>query len=157
MRRNAMRLAGFGVIFGLAACAANGTEVAPVAPNDVAFDGGAVAQSLTGVAGNAADGRTWFIDRQLGNCLACHQNSDAKEQQFHGEIGPSLDGVGGRWSEAELRGIVTNSKKTFEGTIMPGFYTQAGLQRVWKPFEGQTILSAQQVEDVVAYLMTLKE
>jgi len=129
---------------------------ADVAPADVKFEDGAVTASLTGMAGNADEGRVVFADRKLGNCLACHVNSQIPEQSFHGEVGPTLDGAGGRWSEAELRGIVSNSKNTFEGTIMPAFYIQAGYTRPLGKFDGKSILTAQQVEDVVAYLMTLK-
>lgn len=128
-----------------------------VAPGDVAFNDGAVEQSLTGVAGDAANGRDVFAGRKQGNCLACHVNSDRDDQSFHGEVGPPLDGVADRWTESELRGIVANSKMMFEGTIMPAFYRDSGYTRLLGKFDGKSILSAQQVEDVVAYLMTLKE
>ena len=128
-----------------------------VAPGDVKFEDGSVAASLTGQAGDPAAGRNWFADRKLGNCLACHANSDRDDQSFHGEVGPTLDGAADRWTEAELRGIVTNAKMMFDGTIMPAFYKDSGYTRVNSKFEGKTIMSAQQVEDVVAYLMTLKE
>ena len=124
---------------------------------DVVFDDGAVADSLTGVAGDAANGRNVFASRKKGNCLACHENSDWSEQLFHGEVGPSLDGAGDRWTEAELRGLLTNSKKTFEDTIMPSFYRTSGFNRNLEKFDGKTILSAQEVEDVLAYLQTLVE
>ena len=68
-----------------------------------------------------------------------------------------MDGVADRWSEAELRAIVTNSKMVFEGTIMPAFYIDSGYERPLEDFAGTPILTAQQVEDVVAYLLTLKE
>lgn len=126
------------------------------APGDVKFNDGAVADSLTGMAGDAVEGRVLFADRKLGNCLACHVNSEMPEQSFQGEVGPPLDGVAGRYDEAALRGIVSNSKNTFEGTIMPAFYVDAGFTRPLGKFDGKTILSAQQVEDVVAYLLTLK-
>lgn len=128
-----------------------------VAPADVKHEDGAVAASLTGKAGDPAKGREWFVGRRLGNCLACHANSETKDELFHGEVGPPLDGVADRWTEAELRGIVTNPKKMFDGTIMPAFYIDTGYYRPLDKFEGKTILSAQQVEDIVAYLMTLKE
>ena len=144
---------------GVSVALAAGTMVlaSEVAPGDVAFEDGAVAASLTGAAGDAAAGRNWFADRKLGICLACHANSDRDDQSFHGEVGPELDGVGDRWSEAELRGIVSNAKMTFDGTIMPAFYRDSGFNRNAEKFEGKTILSAQQVEDVVAYLLTLTE
>jgi L-cysteine S-thiosulfotransferase len=136
---------------------AGGALAQETAPGSVMYEDGAVAASLSGAAGDAASGRKIFANRKLGNCLACHANTDLKDQPFHGEVGPLLDGAGDRWTEAELRGIVSNSKNTFEDTIMPAFYRDAGFNRNAKKFEGKTILSAQQVEDVVAYLMTLNE
>ena len=127
------------------------------APSDVMFEDGAITASLTGQAGNAEEGAKVFMNRKLGNCLACHINADMEEQPFHGEVGPPLDGVAARWTEAELRGIVTNSKEMFPDTIMPAFYRDMGFNRNHKKFEGKSILTAQQVEDVVAYLLTLTD
>ncbi len=130
----------------------------PVPPSAVKFNDGMVEQSLTGKPGSAVKGREWFANRKLGNCLACHANSELSEEQFHGEVGPSLDGVADRWSEAQLRAIVANSKKVFgDGTLMPAFYRTDGYTRPAGDFKGKSILSAEQVEDIVAYLMTLKE
>ena len=132
--------------------------IGEVGPNDVVFtDTGAVEGSLTGVAGDPANGAMVFKNRKKGNCLACHANSDMADQQFHGEIGPSLDGAGSNWSEAELRGLLANSKNTFDGTMMPGFYVDTGFTRVLEKFEGRTNLTAQEVEDVLAYIQTLTE
>jgi sulfur-oxidizing protein SoxX len=128
-----------------------------VKPIDVAFVDGTVEASLTGVAGDPVEGRKVFANRKQGNCLACHVNADLAEESFHGEVGPAMDGVADRWSEAELRAIVANSKMVFEGTIMPAFYVDAGYTRALEKFEGKSILSAQQVEDVIAYLTTLKD
>ena len=129
-----------------------------ISPTDVSFgDYGEISASLTGVAGDPVAGKKVSTNRKLGNCLACHINDDASSQSFHGEVGPELNGAGSRWSEEELRGIVTNSKNTFEGTIMPAFYSTENGVRTLKKFVGKTILSAQQVEDVVAYILTLKE
>lgn len=146
------------LIIGATAAFAAMASADTVAPDDVAFDDyGAAAASLTGVAGDAANGRKLFANRKLGNCLACHQNDDYLEQSFHGEVGPSLNGAGDRWNEAELRGIVSNAKNTFDGTIMPAFYRTSGFYRNMEKFDGKSILSAQDVEDVVAYLLTLNE
>ena len=131
--------------------------MAETAPGDVAFADGAVEQSLTGGAGDAENGRAVFVDRSLGNCVTCHANSDVADVPFHGEVGPTLDGVADRWTEAELRGLVVNSKMMFEGTIMPGFYVKDPAPRVREDLVGKTILTASEVEDVVAYLMTLKD
>ena len=129
-----------------------------VAPTDVKFTDDGVMASLTGAAGDATKGRSVFSNRKLGNCLACHVNAEQKEHSFHGEVGPPLDGVADRYSEAELRAIVIDSKKALtDETIMPGFYSLDLGVRVRKNFKGKTILTAQQVEDVVAYLATLKE
>lgn len=145
------------LVLAAATLTATGAVAETVRPGDVAFSDGAVDKSLTGVKGDPVKGKQWFVGRKLGNCLACHKNSDASKESFHGEVGPPLDGVADRYSEAELRGIVADAKKTFEDTIMPAFYRTAGLNRLHKDFEGKTILSAQQIEDVVAYLRTLKE
>lgn len=129
-----------------------------ILPTDVSFgEYGEISASLTGVAGDPVAGKKVSTNRKLGNCLACHVNDDASSQSFHGEVGPELNGAGSRWSEEELRGIVTNSKNTFEGTIMPAFYSTENGVRTLKKFVDKTILSAQQVEDVVAYILTLKE
>ncbi|HHS88929.1 MAG TPA: sulfur oxidation c-type cytochrome SoxX [Rhodobacteraceae bacterium] len=142
----------------LAAILLAGTaSAAEVAPQEVAFEDGAVSQSLTGVPGDAENGRKVFLNRKKGNCLACHANSDMEDQPFHGEIGPPLDGVADRMNEAELRGMLVNSKMVYDGTIMPAFYRADGFVRPLDKFKGKTILSAQEVEDVVAYLLTLKE
>ena len=130
---------------------------ADVMPANVVFNDGVVGAALTAQAGDPAAGRKVFMNRKLGNCLACHANEDMSDQSFHGEVGPALDGVADRWEAAELRGIVVNSKMMFEGTIMPAFYKDDGFERNLKKFQGKSILNAQQVEDVVAYLLTLKE
>jgi sulfur-oxidizing protein SoxX len=142
------------VVVGLSASAA---FAEPVAPSAVKFEDGLVMASLTGVAGDPVNGREVFKNRKQGNCLACHINVEMSEESFHGEVGPEMTGVANRWSEEELRGIVSNSKMMFEDTIMPAFYRDAGYERPLEGFGGQSILTAQQVEDVVAYLQTLKE
>ena len=145
---------------GLAAIALMGASVAfadDVKPMAVSFTDGSVETALTATAGDPVNGRKVFANRKQGNCLACHMNADLSEESFHGEVGPPMDGVADRWTEAELRGIVTNSKMMFEGTIMPAFYVDSGYERPLDDFAGQSILTAQQVEDGVAYLLTLKE
>lgn len=143
--------------FSMVAISVSSVMAEPVAPAAVEFDDGAVVASLTGVLGNPAAGRDVFKGRKLGNCLACHENSDMPEESFHGEVGPPIAGAGERWSEGQLRAIVSNSKMVFEDTIMPAFYRDNGFTRPLEKFEGKTILTAQQVEDVVAYLQTLKD
>lgn len=146
------------VAFGIAFALCTGVSIAgEVTPMNVVFTEGAVEQSLTGQAGDPVAGRAAFTNRKQGNCLACHMNAEIPELSFHGEVGPPLDGVADRWSEAELRGIVSNSKLMFEDTIMPAFFVDSGYTRNADKFAGKTILTAQQVEDIVAYLMTLKD
>lgn len=136
----------------------------PVAPGDVVYEDGAVSESLTGVAGDMENGKL-LMNKGAGNCIACHQVTALEELAFHGEIGPSLDGVADRWSETELRGIVSNAKIMFPDTMMPSFYKVTGFIRPGDEYTGKGIdpaaitplLSAQEVEDVVAYLQTLKE
>ncbi|MEH6645646.1 sulfur oxidation c-type cytochrome SoxX [Sulfitobacter sp.] len=155
-------------IFGITAIAAgvmaSGVYAEDVAPTAVSFTDGAVEQSLTGVAGDAANGRMIVGDKKQGNCVACHEVSDLADVPFQGNIGPVLDGAGERWSEAELRGIVANAKVMFEGSMMPSFYRTEGYTRPGNAYTGKAaddtfgpLLTAQQVEDVVAYLATLKE
>ena len=128
-----------------------------VAPGDVKIENIAVSESLTGVAGDPAAGRKAFANKKLGNCLACHVNADLADQLFHGEVGPSLDGAGGRWAEPQLRAILVNAKAVFtDRTIMPAFYSLEVGDNVRKDLVGKTILNAQQVEDIIAYLTTLK-
>lgn len=158
------RLVLIGTFAGLAFAA--GTAMAETMAEKVAFtEYGEIEQSLSGAPGNAEDGRTVMTTRALGNCVACHAVSALADVPFHGEVGPTLDGAADRWSEAQLRGIVANAKMTFEGTIMPAYYKKSGYIRPGNAFTGKaatpeqldTLLTAQQVEDVVAYLMTLTE
>ncbi len=130
---------------------------ADVAPGDVKFSDNMVQASLTGSPGDPKAGANVFKSKKLGNCLACHANKAMAKELFHGNVGPVLDGVAERWSPDQLRAIVANAKEVFgPDTVMPGFYTLKVGVNVAKKFEGKTILSAQQVEDVVAYLSTLK-
>lgn len=126
------------------------------APKIKIVDNNSIPASLTGKPGDAKKGRKAAINRKKGNCLACHK-MPIPEQQFHGEVGPDLNGVGSRYSEGELRLRVVDSKTVNEDTIMPAFYKKAGFHRTLKKFKGKSILSAQEVEDIVAYLKTLKE
>lgn len=117
---------------------------------------GAINDSLTGKPGDVAKGEKAFLNRKQGNCLACHQVSALSEHPFHGEIGPSLDGVAERYSLGELRLQVVDAKQINPDTIMPAFYRKEGFHRVLKKFDGKSVLSAEQVEDILAYLQTLK-
>jgi len=110
--------------------------------------------SLTGKAGNPANGKKLAISKKKGNCLACHV-MPIPEQQFHGEIGPDLTSVASYMSDAELRMRLVDPKILNPDTIMPSFLKEPKT-RVMKKFRGKTILKAQEVEDIIAYLKTLK-
>ena len=132
----------------------------------------AINKSLTGKPGDMKQGLAVIVNRRMGNCIACHKTSkilalakpdDIKSQAkygFHGAIGPDLDGVASRYTEGELRLILANPKKAFpdSNTIMPGFHRpMEGLTRVIGDCKDQAVIPAQAVEDVLAYIMTLKE
>ena len=108
------------------------------------------------MTGDAKVGRNTAFNRKKGNCLACHK-MPVPEQPFHGEIGPDLAGVASRLSEAEIRLRIVNPKVVNPDTFMPAFYRNTGLHRVQKKWQGKTILGAKDIEDIVAYLVTLKE
>ncbi len=118
--------------------------------------GDSIPRSLTGEPGDAARGRAIVVNRSVGLCLLCHSGPIA-EERFQGDIAPSLAGAGSRWSEGQLRLRIVDGSRLNADTIMPAYYRTQGLQRVARNFEGKTILSAAQVEDVVAYLLTLKD
>jgi len=130
-----------------------------VAPSDVVIiDDYRVDTPLTTERPDAFRGLEVFIDRKLGNCVACHTNFDVAAMQFLGEIGPNLDWIGDRLSEEEIRAILVDSKVVLgSGTVMPAFYTARVGNRTLKKFQGKTILTALQVEDVVAYLSSLSQ
>ena len=117
-------------------------------------DGRSIPVSLTGKAGDPARGKTIAGDRKLGNCLACHVIPALADLPFHGNVGPSLAGVADRYSEGELRLWVVDPKIVAPDTMMPAFYRTEGLYRVMDEFEGKPILTARQIEDVIALLMT---
>jgi sulfur-oxidizing protein SoxX len=129
-----------------------------VPPESVVFADGEVKQPVADNEADPEEGALVFASKSLGNCLACHANKDLKSQLFHGDVGPSLDGVGARWDEPAIRAIVVNSKAVFgPDTVMPGFYSLDVGVDVRKDLVGKTILTGEQVENLVAYLVTLKE
>jgi sulfur-oxidizing protein SoxX len=114
-----------------------------------------IPDSISGSAGDASRGRTLIIARDAANCVLCHAISDPGVR-FAGNLGPSLDGVGGRMSVAQLRLRVADSLRIEPDTIMPSYYRVEGLDRVSGAYRGMPILDAGQVEDIVAYLATLQ-
>jgi len=126
----------------------------PLRPYTVAGD--AIAASLTGVPGDPARGKAIVVSRQTGLCLLCH-SAPLPEEKFQGTIGPDLKGAGSRYSGGQLRLRIVDSSLVDAGTIMPSYYRLEGLELVAPAFRGKTVLTAQQIEDVVAFMMTLRE
>jgi sulfur-oxidizing protein SoxX len=115
----------------------------------------AIPSSLTGVKGDVARGRIIVADRQVGLCLLCH-TGPFSEERFQGDLAPDLRDAGKRWSEGQLRLRIVDARKLNPDTIMPPYYVVDGLNRVALPLRGKPLLSAQQIEDVVAFLLTLR-
>lgn len=114
-------------------------------------------QALTDVPGDPGRGKAVAVNSDMGNCLICHGMPIAEVPEgASGDIGPDLAGVGSRLHVAELRQRIVDPKQLNPETVMPGYYVTAGLNRVQARFVDQTILTAQQVEDLVAYLATLR-
>ena len=116
----------------------------------------AMPQSLTGAKGDPVRGRAIVANRQVGLCLLCH-SGPFPEERFQGNLAPDLRGAGARWSEAQLRLRIVDSSRVNPATIMPAYHRTEGLARVAPAWRGKPILSAEQIEDVVAFLMTLKD
>jgi L-cysteine S-thiosulfotransferase len=118
--------------------------------------GEAIPASLTGAKGDPARGRAIVLNRQVGLCLLCH-SGPFPEERFQGNMAPDLKGAGARWSEGELRLRLVDARRLNPDTIMPPYYVVDGMNRVALAFRGKPILTAEQIEDVVAFLATLKD
>ncbi|MGR3495754.1 sulfur oxidation c-type cytochrome SoxX [Citreimonas sp.] len=159
-----MRLTAITMAVATTALSAGIAAAEMVAPMQVSYgEYGAIDTSLSGQPGDPENGRALMIARGKGNCLACHAVSQLDDAPFHGEVGPPLDAVGSYRTPEELRGIVANAKQTFPGTVMPAFYKTTGFIRPGDGYTGTAaegeldpILTAQEIEDVVAFLMTLQ-
>lgn len=112
--------------------------------------------SLTGKPGDPARGRAIVANRTVGLCLLCH-SAPMPEERFQGNLAPSLAGAGSRGTPEQLRLRVADAARLNPDTIMPPYYRADGLTRVARTFQGKTILTAEQIEDVVAYLASLKD
>ncbi len=121
--------------------------------------GDGMPQPLTTTPGDAARGQAIVGSRQQGLCGLCHAgpaSADFPQPALQGNLAPSLAGAGSRWTEAQLRLRIVDSRRLNPDSLMPALHRTHGQQRVGRAWQGQPVLSAQQVEDVVAYLKTLK-
>jgi sulfur-oxidizing protein SoxX len=143
----------------LALAAGSGSSASPaVGETLVRFEvrGDAIPASLTGKPGEAARGRRIVIDREVGNCLICHSVPEPQER-FQGDLGPSLSGVGRRLSAGQIRLRLVDQTRLNAATIMPAYYRTGELRRVAERYAGKPVLTAAEIEDVVAYLATLRD
>ena len=118
-------------------------------------EGDAIAVSLTGLPGDAARGRALVLDRS-NTCILCH-SGPFPEANFQGDLAPDLAGTGSRWTEGQLRLRLVDASRLNPATIMPSYYRVDGLVNVGQAFRGKPILTAEQIEDMVAYLVTLRQ
>jgi sulfur-oxidizing protein SoxX len=138
----------------IAACALPGNAAAQALQSYV-VDGDAIAASLTGAPGDATRGRALVLNR-ISTCILCH-SGPFPEEKFQGDLAPDLKGAGSRWSEGQLRLRLVDGSRLNPATIMPSYYRVEGLQRVGSAWRGKPILSTEQIEDIVAYLVSLRE
>jgi sulfur-oxidizing protein SoxX len=135
----------------MAAAAARSDELRPYA-----IVGDEIPQPLTGEPGDPARGRAIVINRQQGLCLLCH-SGPFPEMTLQGDLAPSLAGAGARWSAGQLRLRIVDASRLNPNTIMPPYYRVTDLHRVLPSYAGKPILSAHEIEDVVAFLLTLRD
>jgi L-cysteine S-thiosulfotransferase len=114
-----------------------------------------IANPLSGAKGDPQRGRAIVANRQVGLCLLCH-SGPFPEQRFQGNLAPDLRRVGSRLTEGEIRLRLVDPARANPRTIMPAYFKTDGLTRVPSSYRGKPVLSAEQIEDVVAYLVTLK-
>ena len=152
MARSANYIAGAWLVAAAFAlpCTASGQGLRPYV-----VVGDAIADSLTGMPGDVTRGRALIVDR-TSTCILCH-SGPFPEAKFQGDLAPGLAGAGSRWSEGQLRLRLVDASRLNAATIMPSYYRVEGLLRVGPAWRGKPILSAEQIEDIVAYLSTLRD
>ena len=124
------------------------------AGNAQVIQGGSIVESLSAEPGNPTRGRAIVVSRQTGLCLLCH-SGPFPEERFQGNLAPELKASVARLDAPQLRARIVNAAHFNPQTIMPAYYQTSHLNRVAPKFAGQTILSGQEIEDVIAFLMTL--
>jgi L-cysteine S-thiosulfotransferase len=143
-------------LIGLAAAHVQAVSAAEAGISTYVASGDAIAAPLDGLTGNPANGRALVLDRETGNCLICHQVPIAGEP-FQGDLAPSLAGAGARLTAGQIRYRLVDQSKLNPATLMPAYHRVEGLTRVAARYRGKPVFSAQQIEDVVAWLATLKD
>jgi len=122
---------------------------------DVQFVGDAVPAALTATPGDRQRGKAVLVQREKGHCILCHALPEA-EVRFAGNVGPPLAGVGSRLTAAQIRGRIVDPGRHDPQTVMPAYFRTANLRRVAPQYAGHTVLNAQDIEDAVAYLTSLR-
>ena len=122
-------------------------------PYKIVGDG--IPQSLTGTPGDAARGRALVLARTT-TCILCH-SGPFPETRVQGDLAPDLSGAGNRWTMSQLRLRLVDASRFNAETIMPSYYRNDGLLRVGRNFSGKPILSAAEIEDIVAFLAALRD
>ncbi len=138
---------------GLSVRTANAAE-AGVATHSVVGD--TIPSPLDGLIGNSDRGRRLVLDRETGNCLICHQVPVASEPS-QGDLAPTLAGVGSRLTAGQIRFRMVDQSRLNPATLMPAYHRVEGLTRVADKYRGKPVFSAQDIEDVVAWLTSLKD
>ncbi len=131
-------------------CSVTAQELRPYS-----ITGDSIMESLTGAPGEAARGRALVLER-TSTCILCH-SGPFPEEKFQGDLAPNLAGTGSRWSQGQIRLRLVNASRLNPATIMPSYYRVDGLDRVAPTWRGKPILSAEQIEDIVAFLASLRE
>lgn len=124
-------------------------------PVDYRVVGDGIPAPLTATPGQAAAGRVIFSEREAGHCLLCHA-VDRLDEPFQGNVGPNLSTVGARLTAAQLRLRIVDATRLNPRAVMPSYYRVSGLNQVGEPYRGRPVLTAQQVEDLIAFLQTLQ-
>ena len=123
--------------------------------SSVSISGDAINAPIEGLEGDASRGQAVFADREQGHCILCHAVSSL-DADFQGDVGPDLTTVGARLTPGQIRLRVADAQRIWPETVMPSYYRTGGLIQVGEAYEGKPALSAQQIEDLVAYLSALR-
>ena len=150
MARTSVHIAALSAAIVAFACHAGAEQLRPY---NIAGDG--IAESLTGAPGDAARGRALVLARTT-TCILCH-SGPFPETRFQGDLAPDLSGAGDRWTVSQLRLRLVDAARFNPETIMPSYYRTDHLVRVGRNFAGKPILSAAEIEDIVAFLATLRD